>query len=53
VSSDVVGSPFSSIVDGLMTMKVGPLLKILAWYDNEAGYATRLVDLARMVASKL
>jgi len=53
VSSDVVGSPFSSIVDGLMTMKVGPLLKILAWYDNEAGYATRLVDLARLVASKL
>jgi len=53
VSSDVVGSPFSSIVDGLMTMKVGPLLKILAWYDNEAGYATRLVDLARMVATRL
>lgn len=53
VSSDVVGSSFSSTVDGLMTMKVGPLLKILAWYDNEAGYATRLVDLARLVASKL
>lgn len=53
VSSDVVGSSYSSIVDGLMTMKVGPLLKILAWYDNEAGYATRLVDLARLVASKL
>lgn len=53
VSSDIVGSSFSSVVDGLMTMKVGPLLKILAWYDNEAGYATRLVDLARLVASKL
>jgi glyceraldehyde 3-phosphate dehydrogenase len=53
VSSDIVGSSYSSIVDGLMTMKVGPLLKILAWYDNEAGYATRLVDLARLVASKL
>jgi glyceraldehyde 3-phosphate dehydrogenase len=52
VSSDVVGSSFSSIVDGLMTMKVGPLLKVLAWYDNEAGYATRLVDLARLVATK-
>ncbi len=50
VSADIVGSPFSSIVDGLMTMKVGPLLKILAWYDNEAGYATRLVDLAKFVA---
>lgn len=53
VSSDIVGSSFSSVVDGLMTMKVGPLLKVLAWYDNEAGYATRLVDLARLVASKL
>jgi len=52
VSSDIVGSSFSSIVDSLMSQKVGPLLKILAWYDNEAGYATRLVDLARFVASK-
>ena len=51
-SSDIVGSSFSSIVDSLMTMKVGPLLKILSWYDNEAGYATRLVDLAAFVASK-
>jgi glyceraldehyde 3-phosphate dehydrogenase len=52
VSSDIVGSRYSSIVDSLMTMKVGPLLKILSWYDNEAGYATRLVDLAALVASK-
>ena len=52
VSSDIVGSSFSSTIDGLMTMKVGPLLKVLAWYDNEAGYATRLVDLARLVAAK-
>ncbi len=52
VSSDVVGSPFSSTVDSLMSMKVGPLVKILAWYDNEAGYATRLVDLARFVGAK-
>ena len=50
VSADIVGSRYSSIVDSLMTMKVGPLLKILAWYDNEAGYATRLVDLAALVA---
>jgi len=51
VSTDVIGLPYSSIVDGLMTMKVGPLLKVLSWYDNEAGYATRLVDLAQYVAS--
>ncbi len=52
VSSDVVGSHYSSIVDSLMTMKVGPLLKILAWYDNEAGYATRLVDMAAFVGAR-
>lgn len=51
-SSDIIGSSFSSIVDSLMTMKVGPLLKVLAWYDNEAGYATRLVDLTRLVAAR-
>jgi len=51
-SSDIVGSEFSSTVDSLMTMKVGPLLKLLSWYDNESGYATRLVDLARFVAAK-
>ncbi len=49
VSTDVIGQNFSSIIDSKMTMKVGPLLKILAWYDNEAGYATRIVDLAEIV----
>lgn len=50
VSTDIIGLPFSSIIDSKMTMKVGPLLKILSWYDNEMGYATRLVDLAERVA---
>lgn len=52
VSTDVVGLKFSSIIDSLMTLKVGPLLKILSWYDNEAGYATRLVDLTSHVAGR-
>jgi glyceraldehyde 3-phosphate dehydrogenase len=52
VSADIIGSSYSSIVDSLMTMKVGPLLKILSWYDNEAGYATRLVDIAAFVAKR-
>lgn len=47
VSTDIIGSTYSSIIDSQMTMKVGPMVKLLAWYDNEAGYATRLVDLAR------
>ncbi|MFT7582460.1 MAG: glyceraldehyde 3-phosphate dehydrogenase [Myxococcota bacterium] len=52
VSTDVVGQRYSSIIDSKMTMKVGPLLKILCWYDNEAGYAARLVDLAAIVSQR-
>ena len=52
VSSDIVGNTHSSIVDTKMTMKVGPLIKILAWYDNEGGYATRLVDMAAYIGSQ-
>lgn len=52
VSSDIVGSSFSSIVDLNMTKVVqGNLLKILAWYDNEWGYSTRLVDLAILISN--
>lgn len=45
VSSDIVGRPESSIVDLNMTRVVdGTLVKILAWYDNEWGYANRLIE---------
>jgi len=50
VSTDIVGRTFSAVIDSKMTMKVGPMLKILSWYDNEMGYATRIVDLAEHVA---
>ncbi|MEI6509467.1 MAG: type I glyceraldehyde-3-phosphate dehydrogenase [bacterium] len=46
VSMDYKGSPFSSIVDGLSTMAVGNLVKVVAWYDNEWGYSVRVADLA-------
>ncbi len=50
VSSDVVGSPYSSVFDaGLTNVVDGTLVKVVAWYDNEWGYATRLVDLAERV----
>jgi glyceraldehyde 3-phosphate dehydrogenase len=50
VSSDIVGSPFSSIFDsGLTSVIDGTLVKIVAWYDNEWGYSSRLVDLAARV----
>ncbi len=52
VSIDFKGSPFSSIVDGLSTMCVDNLVKVLAWYDNEWGYACRVADLASFMAKK-
>jgi len=51
VSSDIIGSPASCIVDGLLTQVVdGTLVKVVAWYDNEWGYANRLVDQALRLA---
>jgi len=50
VSSDIVRSPFSSIVDSLLTAVVdGTMVKVVAWYDNEWGYSNRLVDLVLRV----
>jgi len=45
VSSDIVGSSYSAIVDlGLTRVVDGDLVKVMAWYDNEWGYANRLVE---------
>ena len=51
VSSDIVGSPYSSVFDAGLTMAQGDLVKVLSWYDNEAGYSNRLVDLALIVGA--
>jgi glyceraldehyde-3-phosphate dehydrogenase/erythrose-4-phosphate dehydrogenase len=45
VSSDFNHSPYSLIVDLTQTMVVGQQAKVFAWYDNEWGYANRLLDL--------
>ena len=51
VSADVIGNPHSSIYDSLLTqVPQEDMVKIVAWYDNEWGYAMRLVDLVEKVA---
>lgn len=45
VSVDVIGNPASCIFDSKLTMSMGDLVKVFAWYDNEYGYSRRLVDL--------
>lgn len=46
VSTDIVGTSFTAIVDAESTMADGNMAKVLAWYDNEWGYSCRVVDLA-------
>ena len=53
VSVDFNGSDLSSIVDGLSTRVIeGKMIKVLAWYDNEMGYSSRVVDLINYIAEK-
>ena len=56
VSSDIIGDPHSSIVDGLSTMVLGnknDTVKVRSWYDNEWGFSCRLVDLIKLIAQKM
>jgi len=54
VSIDYKADPRSSIVDGLSTSVIGGnLVKVLSWYDNEWGYAARLLDLTALLGAKL
>jgi len=53
VSTDFRGDSHSSIVDGLSTMVLGNnMVKVLAWYDNEWGYSSRIADLTHFIAEK-
>jgi glyceraldehyde 3-phosphate dehydrogenase len=50
VSTDIVGSSYSSIFDAPLTMVIDEkLVKVVSWYDNEWGYSNRVVDLAQRV----
>lgn len=54
VSSDIIGNPHSSIVDLSLTSVIdGDLVKIISWYDNEWGYANRLVEMAALVGKTI
>lgn len=52
VSIDIIGNPHSCIIDSALTSAKGTMIKLVGWYDNEAGYANRLVDLARLISGK-
>jgi glyceraldehyde 3-phosphate dehydrogenase len=53
VSSDLRGTTFSSVFSSMDTLALGDLVKVVAWYDNEWGYACRIGDLTAMIAKKL
>lgn len=54
VSIDFNGSPYSSIVDGLLTKVIeGRLVKVISWYDNEYGYSCRVRDLVLYLMEKI
>lgn len=50
VSSDIVGNPHSCIYDSELTKVDGHLVKVVGWYDNEAGYSTRTAELITRIA---
>ncbi len=54
VSSDIIGSPYSSVVDLSLTKVVaGNMVKVVGWYDNEWGYSNRLIEMVAEVGKKL
>lgn len=52
VSGDIIRNTHSSIFDSKMTQVNGKMLKVVSWYDNEAGYSSRLADLAYLIVTK-
>jgi glyceraldehyde 3-phosphate dehydrogenase len=50
VSIDIVGNPFSCVLDAEFTSVVGRMVKVIGWYDNEMGYSNRLAELVEKVA---
>ncbi len=53
VSADIIGNPHSCIFDSELTSANGTLVKVVGWYDNEAGYSSRTADLIKMLGDKM
>jgi len=53
VSTDLRGTEFSSVFSALDTLVIGNMIKVVAWYDNEWGYASRTADLTAKIAKAL
>ncbi|WP_331767171.1 type I glyceraldehyde-3-phosphate dehydrogenase [Embleya sp. NBC_00896] len=53
VSTDIVNNPASCVFDAELTRVVGPQVKVVGWYDNEWGYANRLLDLTLLIGDTL
>lgn len=49
VSADIIGSTYSCIFDADLTMVMGNIVKIVGWYDNEAGYSSRMADMTTRI----
>lgn len=50
VSVDIIGNPYSCVLDAEFTSVVGRMVKVIGWYDNEMGYSTRLAELVEKVS---
>lgn len=51
VSIDIVGNPYSCVFDAEFTSVVGRMVKVIGWYDNEAGYSNRLAELVVKISN--
>lgn len=49
VSIDIIDSPYSCLFDSSLTSVLGNLVKVVGWYDNEAGYSNRLKDIVKLL----
>ncbi|MFM9006028.1 MAG: type I glyceraldehyde-3-phosphate dehydrogenase, partial [Flavobacteriales bacterium] len=52
VSMDLLGMNESSTIDAQLTSVIGPMVKVVAWYDNESGYTSRLNDVLTYIAQR-